>query len=208
MSAPQLISKTESVQKSMQIGLNLLCFYFLLQEYEVSTIIFLYFIYKWFLIQEFIKKEAGLGCPGCYSDYVLAASEEAESKAPRPWTVCQSLANTVDSPDQTKKCMDSDKWTLSQLYFCHCCQLTAFDMVLIFGCVEGNWNCHVKLCHGSPIFSVKFFHLKKVTFTVNISILKKERGKSVARESMPSVFFPRKSSQGVGDTNGCSPNGF
>lgn len=50
MSAPQLISKTVRVQKSMQIGLNLLSSYFLLQEYEVSTIIFLYFIYKWFPI--------------------------------------------------------------------------------------------------------------------------------------------------------------
>lgn len=48
----------------MQIGLNLLCF-FLLQEYKVSTIIFLYFIYKWFPKWELIKKEAGLGCPGC-----------------------------------------------------------------------------------------------------------------------------------------------
>lgn len=129
MSAPQLISKTVRVQKSMQIGLNLLCFHFLLQEYEVSTIIFLYFIYKWFPIQELIKKEAVLGCPGCQSDYVLAALEEAESKA---LTVCQSLASTVDSPDQTKKCMDSDKWTLSQLFFCHCCQLTAFGMILIW----------------------------------------------------------------------------
>lgn len=123
MSAPQLISKTVHVQKSMQIGLNLLCFYFLLQEYEVSTIIFLYFIYKWFPIQELIKKKAGSGCPGCQSDYVLAAQEEAESKA---LTVCQHLANTLDSPDQIKKRMDSDKWTLSQLYFCHCCQPDSF----------------------------------------------------------------------------------
>lgn len=155
MSAPQLISRTVLVQKSMQIGLNLLCFYFLLQEYEVSTIIFLYFIYKWFPIQELIKKEAGFGCLGCQSDYVLAAQEEVESKA---LTVCQSLANTVDSPDQTKKTMDSDKWTLSQLNFFHCCQLSAFGTILIFGCIEGNWNCHAELCHGCPSFSVKFPH--------------------------------------------------
>lgn len=80
--------------------------------------------------------------------------------SPRPWLFV-SLANTVDSPDQTKKYMDSDKWTLSQLCFCHCCQLTPFGMILIFGCVEGNWNCHAELCHGSLSFSVKFPHLKK-----------------------------------------------
>lgn len=68
----------------MQIGLNLLCF-FLLQEYKVSTIIFHYFIYKWFPKWELIKKEAGLGSAGCQSDYVLAEPEEAESKG---LTVC------------------------------------------------------------------------------------------------------------------------
>lgn len=74
-----MISKSVHVQKSMQIGLNLLCV-FLLQEYKVSTIIFLHFIYKWFPKWELIKKEAGLGSPGCQSHYALAAPEEAESK--------------------------------------------------------------------------------------------------------------------------------
>lgn len=157
MSAMQLISKTVHVQKSMQIGLNLLCFYFLLQEYEVSTIIFLYFIYKWFPIEELIKKKAGSGCPGCQSDYVLAAQEEAESKA---LTVCQHLANTLDPPIRLRNVWTVTSGLFPSSTFVIAASLTAFGTILIFGCVEGNWNCHADLCQGSPSFSVKFPYKK------------------------------------------------
>lgn len=73
------MSKSVRVQKSMQIALNLLCF-FLLQEYKMSSIIFLFFlIYKWFSKRELIKKEAKLVRAGCQSN-ALAEPKEAESK--------------------------------------------------------------------------------------------------------------------------------
>lgn len=45
-----------------------------------------------------------------------------------------------------------------------------------------------------PQVSLLSFHIKKVTFTANISVVKQEGIKSVAREAVPSVFFPRESS--------------
>lgn len=46
----------------------------------MSSIIFLYFIYKWFSKKEIIKKEAELVCAGCQGNYALAEPKEAESK--------------------------------------------------------------------------------------------------------------------------------